>query len=145
METLDEVISTMEYEATYNSGEQRSYDTDALHYLKEYQEKQKTLKIREAEYKRGFEQLGVEWSRLKDNPPLTWDELKTMEGKPVWFEVTDPKALPALDSGWGIVGCTSFTTWEGVESFSLVKVGVTYAVPIAQYGRAWNVYRKERE
>ena len=124
MKTLDEVI----FEAPYTP---TPWEADALHYLEEYQ----SLQI-------AFLEASAD---LEDNPPLLWHELKTMEGKPVWFEVTDPKALPALDSGWGIVGCTSFTTWEGVESFSLVKVGVTYAVPIAQYGRAWNVYRKERE
>lgn len=36
MKTLDEVISTMEYEQAYNAGEARDYDADALHYLKEY-------------------------------------------------------------------------------------------------------------
>lgn len=127
-------------------------EADALHYLKEYRSEKAMWEADRKghldwieQYKESREKHQQAVIELKKNPPLDWDELKQMEGKPVWFEVTDPKALPALDSGWGIVGCTSFTTWEGVESFSLVKVGVTYAVPIAQYGRAWNVYRKERK
>ena len=27
---------------------------------------------------------------VEDNPPLSWDELRDMEGKPVWMEQYDP-------------------------------------------------------
>ena len=40
MKMLDEVIATMEYEAQYNNGEQREFDADALHYLREYRRTQ---------------------------------------------------------------------------------------------------------
>lgn len=138
MKTLDEVIDIMEhplYGADDGFAEMAEDDiADALHYLREYRN------CGDCAYADSY----LRCTQESRNDPLDWETLKQMEGKPVWFEVMDPKALPALDSGWGIVGCTSFTTWEGVESFSLVKVGVTYAVPIAQYERAWNVYRKER-
>ena len=44
----------------------------ALHYLKEYQ----TLKL-------GYIKAMAD---LEDNPQLTWQELRQMEGKPVWVE-----------------------------------------------------------
>ena len=158
MKTLDEVIDIMEhplYGADDGFAEVAEDDlADALHYLREYQAEKANLEIIKGNYQDAIANCEKAENKFKTalkkldigtlNDPLDWDELRAMEGKPVWFEVTDPKALPALDSGWGIVGCTSFSTWEGVGSFSLVKVGVTYAVPIAQYGRAWNVYRKER-
>ena len=143
---------------------------DALHYLKEYKEKCHELDILVLENRRAFEQLGVETTRYQEavknceaaenkyrklaeetsqnlgntsqKELLTWEELKTMLGKPVWVEVNGTKALHT--SGWGIVGCTSFTTWEGVPCFSLVKVGVTYALPIKEYGKTWQAYRKEK-
>ena len=78
----------------------------------------------------------------ESNEPISWDELKGMTGKPVWLETNGTKAH--LSSGWGLVGCTSFTTWEGVEVFSIAKIGVTYSLPISEYGKTWNAYRKER-
>ena len=74
MKTLDEVISALEEngdfvaECSYCSANYcdksyrmaKCYTGDALYYLKEYQKKKKTLEIKAAEYKRGFEQLGVD-------------------------------------------------------------------------------------
>ena len=86
MKTLDEVIKAFEWcnnedenlddctGCPYNTGQGtdcHERNVDALYYLKEYQEKQKILNIRMAEYNRGFEQLGEEWARIKNNPPLT--------------------------------------------------------------------------
>lgn len=85
MKTLDEVIKANE---CCNHGEPDSRceycpyngigacclerESNALHYLKEY----RTLQY-------GYIKA---IANLEDNPPLTWDELKTMEGKPVWVE-----------------------------------------------------------
>lgn len=59
-----------------------------------------------------------------DNPPLTWDELKDMEGKPVWIEG------PLITGGphWIIVGPSHL-----------------YDGKIVGYGKTWQAYRKERE
>lgn len=52
---------------------------DALHYLK------KLKRIEERMERIALGNLEDTLSKM-DNPPLTWDELKTMEGKPVWID-----------------------------------------------------------
>ena len=118
-------------------------ESDALHYLREYRKKLHILEVRMTEYKRGFEQLGIEWSRITDNPPLTWDELREMRCQPVWFEVLDHQSLPLLDS-WTITTGTPYKSWQGVESMAFIRPGASYSVPVADYGRTWITYRKER-
>lgn len=69
-----------------------------------------------------------------DNPPLTWEQLKQMEGKPVWIEfekngnhwliITDIKSNGAV--GRGVYG----------ENAPLYKDRI---------GTDWQAYRKERE
>lgn len=127
MKTLDEVIAELEDEEVF---------ADALHYLKEYKEKQKTLEIRAAEYKRGFEQLGTEWSRLKDNSPLTWDELKGMEGKPVWVEgISNP---PIWLIVWRLDDDTMMASGKSLS-------GVVFQTHLKKTDvRKWKAYRKER-
>jgi hypothetical protein len=94
MKTLDEVIKAYEIchasvlsceGCPYDNGERYRdsdcYIADALHYLKEYREKHDDiLRMEEA--------LG--YCEIMDNPPLDWEQLKQMEGKPVWVEVYDP-------------------------------------------------------
>ena len=106
--------------------------TDALHYLKEYKEKCHELDILVLENRRAFEQLGVEITRYQEavkncevaetkyrklaeetsqnlgktsqnNPPLTWDELKQMAGKPVW--ISSPDICYACDLCGGLRDC----------------------------------------
>ena len=138
MKTLDEVIKAMDWCTDLDqsgcnacpyadSAQIICFKDDALHYLKEY---------------RKLDSIDAIAFPEEDNPPLTWDELKQMEGKPVWVDPISAKALHT--PGWGLVGKTSFTTWEGVECCSIVKVGVTYALPVAEYGTKWQAYRKER-
>lgn len=76
---------------------------DALYYLREYQEhmkwhayeehcldnEKKTLQEKKAELDEvltDYVALKQWWTEQQENPPLTWDELKTMEGKPVWID-----------------------------------------------------------
>lgn len=114
--------------------------TDALHYLKEYRKKLNILKVRMAEYKRGFEQLGVEWSRIKDNPPLTWDELKQMERKPVWVEynlhISDRDARSRM---WIIV--QKIMPWRQGDEL-IYYSGFVFSKK--EIGETWKAYRKER-
>lgn len=65
---------------------------DALQYLKEFKRISARLeKIALGNITETLEKL--------DNPPLTWEELKTMEGKPVWVE-------DGLENGeWYIIEC----------------------------------------
>ena len=68
MKTLDEVI----FEAPYSP---TPWEADALHYLKEYR------KIEDE-----YEELKDWWAEEHaENVPLSWDELKQMDGKPVWW------------------------------------------------------------
>jgi hypothetical protein len=93
MRTLDEVI----FEAPYS---QTPWEADALHYLKEYRSKQDTIAEQLAELKqkndhvcemaitvcKAYERLCKRLAEEYRNDPLSWDELKAMEGKPVWVE-----------------------------------------------------------
>lgn len=110
--------------------------TDALHYLKEFQRYQNTPSCS------GHMAL-VDYLESQKNEPLTWDELKTMQGEPVWVEIIG-RTIP-LDSSWGIATGGSYHTWQGVESWRLVRPGAEYSLPVAQYGKTWQAYRKERK
>ena len=83
MKTLDEVIEELQYWDTCHEYPKCFYDDevtrDALNYLKEYKRVQNKIeKIALGNIEDTLDKL--------DNKPLTWDELKTMEGKPVWVE-----------------------------------------------------------
>ena len=108
MKTLDEVIFEAPYSLT-------PWEADALNYLKEYQGYLIGKEINEA-----FDEAFTEIY----NPPLTWDELEQMEGKPVWIEG------PCITGGphWIIVGPSHL-----------------YNEKITGYGKAWQAYRKEKE
>lgn len=125
---------------------------DALHYLKEYREKSHQLDIGIAENRRFFEQYGEEMQRiheiedeyheLKDwwaeeyvmNDPLTWDELKQMEGKPVWVK-------DGLENGeWYIVEC--FT--ESGRFIAHDRYADDTVFKAIDMGNMWKAYRKER-
>ena len=120
MRTLDEVIESI----TTQSGleirnvrkperdrfwvDRQTYN-DALHYLKTYRENQQTCiensrkakKAREL-YLESAEELNAlrdYWAEQQENPALTWDELKTMEGKPVWVEYGKDLCMKS----WGVI------------------------------------------
>lgn len=102
---------------------------DVLHYLKEYRDHMKNEII----------ELQEEVKKQKEmieflEKPLTWDELRTMEGKPVWVEQCngDTKGwLLILRTNYDVINCT---TKHG-NSFYLYK---------SWYGEKWQAYRKER-
>lgn len=88
MRTLDEVIDALEvcsqidaecdkcpYKSTAK-GWCEEKDRDALHYLRIFQ----------AHEQRVRDQLDALKDEYRPNDPLTWDELREMEGKPVWVE-----------------------------------------------------------
>ena len=93
MKTFDEVIKAFECcenGEPYSNCEECSYigigscclerENDALHYLKEYQRYQNTPS------RNGHMALVDYFEESQKNEPLTWDELKLMEGMPVWVE-----------------------------------------------------------
>lgn len=125
MKTLDEVIKAYEYCIDNNyrdcrgcpygceDGESGCHDAeekkDALHYLKEYQ------KIEDE-----YEELKDWWAEEHaENVPLSWDELRLMKGKPVWWahgEVGEWLTIYCVPSlGNGNDNVIYATTCSGVE------------------------------
>lgn len=72
------------------------------------------------------------WAMEQENPPLTWDELRTMEGQPVWVEwVGEPF--------WAFVDCI-------IEDYIFFDMAHDYRkFEINLKGKTWQAYRKERE
>ena len=70
------------------------------------------------------------------NDPLTWDELKQMEGKPVWIE---------------LLGNGQWKGWDVIAGFDEDDFGVAMVtVHNDDYykldlGKTWQAYRKERK
>ena len=73
-----------------------------------------------------------------DNPPLTWDELREMEGKPIWIEFTyhNPEEIYKY---WTIV--KYFDNDEGGAKM-ITGTGVYYKCAI---DIDWQAYRKDRK
>lgn len=87
MKTLDEVIKKYEICSSQITCSTCPYyqeicscDPDALHYLKEFKRYQNTPSCN------GHMALVDYFTESQKNEPLTWDELKLMEGSPVWVE-----------------------------------------------------------
>lgn len=116
MRTLDEVIKALEdCEVRGGFFDWKYGISDALHYLKEY---------------RKLDSLDAVAFPEDDNPALSWNELKQMEGKPVWIEEKD------MPSTWIII-------WDVTENW-LYPTGCD-AYRHDEYGNSWQAYRKERE
>ena len=142
MKMLDEVITALEICSTHlrcdevcpyhKSGcIEYEMEKDALHYLREYREKQAITDALPDYY-----ELVNFWAEQQENNPLTWDELKGMEGKPVWVEV---------DENW----YGKFWAFVEVENDAYVNFyqkGQEYPEDLwkRNMGKTWNVFRKER-
>lgn len=141
MKTLDEVIKAYEicigyyctntehdvcpYLGMSDMGCMKEPEKDALYYLKEYREKHdEILKMEEA--------LG--YCEMADNRPLTWSELKQMEGKPVWVE--EPSFF---GKRWVLI--------SGLNSEAVfgTSIGSMVFYTKDEQGMTWQAYRKERE
>ena len=122
MKTLDEVIKNLEDGTEHLSVMLISRETwtDALQWLKGYK-------------------AHIELDKLRDkceaeNEPLSWDELKQMEGKPVWVE-------SLLYKQWAVIAYIGeeYIRFEGAN---------LYAPECRIYmgeDNGWQAYRKERE
>ena len=155
MKTLDEVIRAMEWCTELDQSgcgacpyadddDLRCYADDALNYLKrlrdmtdipmEYFESGGTSQI-------SCPKCHSEFVILPDaNNPLTWSELKSMEGKPVWVE--------------GEHGCIwNHKSWALIRlddeyDDSIICVGTDnglyeFVIGKEDYGTDWQAYRKE--
>lgn len=137
MKTLDEVIKALKVCTSDHGGcDGCPYDPDctpdykwddAIQYLKEYRD------YRNAD-KTVIGNGSV--SEAKNNPPLTWDELREMQGKPVWVEV-DGK-------WWGRFW--AFVEAENDSYINFYQKGQEYPEDLwkCNMGKSWNAFRKER-
>lgn len=143
MKTLDEVIKAMEYNTSglpkgamnclFCDKPDCGVRNNALHYLKEYRETKKRLACLDDAEIRGDD------TQIINNPALTWDELHTMKGKPVWVELLKGKWW----EGWDII--TGFD--EDNSGFAMCTVrGDDYGnyYYLADLGKTWQAYRRER-
>lgn len=151
MKPLDDVIKAHELclprgihcrECPYNDedctiGRKR----DALHYLRQLQ------LFRQTPLMQGIHKAEKEYALYhvedwgEENPPLTWDELKQMEGKPVWVEILSDEI--DLSSRWMMVA-------KETEAHSLP---LAYTDHMGHWiygheddlGKTWNAYRREKD
>lgn len=92
----------------------------ALAYLKEYQS-----------------------TKDEDNPVLTWEQLKTMEGKPVWIELLNHGIWEdhshRVDSEWWVIG--------EVRKDDIILATYLDEMELCEddLGVIWQAYRKERK
>ena len=103
---------------------------DALHYLEEYQRYQNTPS------RNGHIAL-VDFEESQKNEPLTWDDLKAMEGKPVWVEdnIDEPEDTTKYWAIYRRIEKSQETEYALLSDFYYDK---------AQYGETWQAYRKEK-
>ena len=154
MKTLDEVIKANEC-CDHGEPDSRCEDcpyngigaccaereSDALHYLKEYRNKEMFYNqsvdhmvqiINEHE-----DRVCAYLAEMRKNDPLTWDELRTMEGKPVWFESEYYKTKQ-----WGII---TFINDNDLSAIGYDNRLVTEIRAFKDDNYApWQAYRKER-
>lgn len=145
MKTLDEVIAYFDNQTqqrhVYLTEDAEDIYNDALHYLKEYRV------VTDSCHKHGIASVWgqvlpdpekTDWDKklnfdnAYDNEPLTWSELKQMEGKPVWVENQFYKR-------WLIA--------YKVNREDIIFDGngfYTQAFSV-DYCKTWQAYRKERE
>ena len=127
MKTLDEVI----FEAPYTM---TPWEENAIYYLKEYRDHMKNEII----------ELQEEVKKQKEmieflEKPLTWDELKQMEGKPVWVE------HEGYTPGWEIVennGAVRGSAGDFTGRFVETNMSILRK---EEQGITWQAYRKERD
>ena len=125
MKTLEEVIGFMEERQKTEDWDVRR---DALQYLKWYKE---------------LADDSEAYAKWRENPPLTWDELKTMEGKPVWVEYNfqiGNKEFRDNSKCWCII--RKFKPWYDTE---IIITGNGIVLSKNEQVKCWQAYRKERE
>lgn len=124
---LDEVIDLLS-SIYYN--DQKKAIKDAIFYLKEYKDKIYTFAYQAAEMRQYLEE--------KNNKPLTWDELKTMEGKPVWLEGSAfADGFWTIPNYFGDSGGSEYFFAEGDQYWK-------EHMRDADDGLSWQAYRKEK-
>ena len=116
-------------------------DNDTLHYLKEYRDDRENFSEAISNCGKALNKYIMDIHNLaqqEENLPLTWDELRTMECKPVWVEEIGIKyATPH----WAI-HCGIMDGYDGDENLYLQPFEVLTKYTL---GKTWQAYRKERK
>ena len=129
-------------------------EADALHYLEEYKNKQNVGTMMLALHNvnktvcddcwlsremvgEGFKQIYKKYIE-EQNPPLTWDELKQMEGKPVWVEERSCRL-------WIIARNFQRVQYRNIDTEWLRTDIREIYYDKADIGKTWQAYRKEKE
>lgn len=139
MKTLDEVMNEMAFEQQYNTSEWTELNAEALHYLKEYKDDKDELDSTRFAYLdilTDYVTLKNFWAESQANPPLTWDELREMDGKPVWIELSYQMA-------WGLNDGTYIDAF-GHEIVTIKVLHDLWHLDKALMGKVWQAFRKER-
>ena len=108
-------------------------ESDALHYLKD-------MKNLEEDYDILYNKYWREFNQQQANSALTWDELKQMEGKPVWVEVLSDEI--DLSSRWMLVARE--TKAHSLPLAYTDDIGHWIFGHEDKLGKTWQAYRKER-
>ena len=161
METLDEVIKANEC-CDHGEPDSRCEDcpyngigaccaereSDALHYLREYRSEKVMWEAERKgyldwieQYKEAREKHQQAVIELKKNPALTWEQLKQMEGKPVWVEILSDEI--DLTSRWMMVARE--TKAHSLPLAYTDDMGHWIYGHEDDLGKTWQAYRKERE
>ena len=134
MKTLDEVIKKYEMCSSQITCSTCPYyqeicscDPDALHYLKEFKRYQNTPS------RNGHMALVDYFEESQKNEPLTWDELKTMMGKPIWVK------YEGYAPDWEVIEYIGDTKWKWGE---VIETHLSILHKENQ-GKEWKAYRKE--
>ena len=144
MKTLDEAIAYFDNQTqqrhVYLTEDTEDIYNDALHYLKELKsERERKSQMLEEAHKA----IEAEKKRLleafMENPPLTWDELKQMECKPVWVEYGNfAMSRKGKTKIWLLVD-----KFEGKYVYMRNCIGTQYFFNKDE--EYWQAYRKERK
>ena len=165
MKTLDEVIEAERHcigigcrgcpydIVTY--GGSCECDEDALYYLEKYRDNFEARNDQVERYQKAakdceeiltdYVALKQYWAEQQENEPLTWDELRQMEGKPVWIE----KKHSELYHMWGLVA--RIKRYQGHE-YAVIKCSDLCNSPMSNIrlydtmylNDGWQAYRKEQ-
>lgn len=146
--TMDEVIKVMDHiefcctncKLQFDCDEVECFLEDALHYLKEYRSEKAMWEVDRKwlldwieQYKEAREKHQQAVIELKKNPPLTWEELQQMEGKPVWF-VYD----------WNNTHFKGWILLDHFEGIFIVDAKDEWALSEENMDK-WKAYRKENQ
>ena len=120
---------------------------DAVGYLKTYRDSKEWLELEKRNYAeavRNCDEAEAKYTLMvldfNRNDPLSWDELRQMEGKPVWIEEYD-----AVDSTRGWRHCRWMLIEFVNDSYMDARNSDGEQYNFDKGEETWKAYRKERE